>query len=125
MFWNRKPKDNPEEPTGEEEGDVPVEYKQPKQMPDITKQREFQVGHNYDKKTGELYGFFVTDCFDDEELHSGKRPEIARFPISQLYDAHAQKLRAEKYAEYMNRINEATQKAYEQTLLVDILKDDV
>lgn len=125
MFWNRKDKDDPEETTVDEESDVPVKYNQPKEDPDTTKKREFTVGHNFDKKTGDLYGYFVTDCFDDAELQLGRRPEIARFPISQLYDAHAQKIRAEKYAEYMNRINEATQKAYEQTLLVDILKDEV
>lgn len=125
MFWNRKPKDEPEETTVDEESDVPVKYSQPKEDPDTTKKREFIVGHNFDKKTGDLYGYFVTDCFDDAELQLGRRPEVARFPVSQLYDAHAQKLRAEKYAEYMNRINDATQKAYEQTLLVDILKDEV
>lgn len=126
MFWNRKPKDEPEENNGvEEDSDMTSEYKKPIEMPDTTKQREFCVGHSFDKKTGVINGFFVTDCFDDAELQLGQRPEVARFPVSQLYDAHAQKLRAEKYAEYMNRINEATQKAYEQTLLVDILKDEV
>lgn len=125
MFWNRKPKDEPEEFNVKEEEDMSAEYKQPKENPDTSKQREFIVGHNYDKKTGELYAYFVTDCFDDAELQLGRRPEVVRFPISQLHDAHAQKLRAEKYAEYLNRINEATQKAYEQTLLVDILKDNV
>ena len=127
MFWNRKSKDEPEENTVDEDDMAIPKYEPPAplKMPDTTKQREFQVGHNYDKKTGELHAFFVTDCFDDAELQSGTRPEIARFSVSQLYDAHSQKLRAQKYCDYMNRINEATQKAYEQTLLVDILKDEV
>lgn len=94
-------------------------------MPDSNKQREFLVGHSFDKTTGKINGFFVTDCFDDAELQLGTRPEVARFPVTQLYDAHEQKLRAEKYCEYMNRINEAKQKAYEQTLLIDILKENV
>lgn len=122
MFWNRKPKD---EPVVEEEEDMPVEYKKPKEMPDTTKQREFIVGHSFDKKTGVINGFFVTDCFDDAELQAGTRPAVATFNVTQLYDAHSQRQRAEKYAEYMNRINDATQKAYEQTLLIDVLKDNV
>ena len=92
---------------------------------DTKKKREYLVGHTTDTKTGQYLAFFVTDVFDDEELKSGTRPEIATFPVSTLYDAYEQKQRAEKYCEYMNRINEAKQKAYEQTLLIDILKDQV
>ena len=126
MFWNRKPKDKDDEPEDINEDDMPVE--QPNIQPKIintTKKREFLVGHNYDRKTGEYHAFFVTDCFDDAELQAGKRPQVATFPVSTLYDAHEQKQRAEKYCDYMNRINDATQKAYEQTLLIDIMKDNV
>ena len=129
MFWNRKPKEETfevfEEPV-EEEDDMP-EYEKPAplQMPDTSKQREFLVAHSFNKKTGTIESFFVTDCFDDAELQAGTRPAVATFKVSQLYDAHEQKIRAEKYCEYMNRINEAKQKAYEQTLLIDVLKDNV
>ena len=86
------------------------------------KTREYVVGHTSITETGELTSFFVTDCFDDNELNSGKRPTIATFPISQLYDQYEQKQRAEQYADFLNKINEATQKVYEQTMLMDILK---
>ncbi len=127
-FWNRKDKDqdlSPEPVETEEDMPAAPVYKAPLKMPDVSKKREFIVGHNFDRKTGVINGFFVTDCFDDAELQEGLRPEIARFPVTQLYDAHEQKQRADKYAEYMNRINEAKQKAYEQTLLIDVLKDNV
>ena len=92
---------------------------------DTSKKREYLVGHTTDSKTGRYLCFFVTDVFDDAELQSGARPELARFPVSELYDAYEQKQRAEKYCEYMNRMLEAKQKVYEQTLLVDILKENV
>lgn len=86
------------------------------------KTREYIVGHTSSTDTKEIVSFFVTDCVDDEELQSGKRPTIAVFPVSQLYEAQEQEYRAIQYAEFMNKINEATQKAYEQTMLMDILK---
>lgn len=92
---------------------------------DSSKKREFIVGHNFDKVTGQYHAFFVTDCFDNAELQAGTRPTIASFPVSVLYDAYEQKQRAEQYADYMNRFTDAKQKAYEQTLLVDIIKDQV
>ena len=113
-----------EDDIGEEE----IMPNQPAYTPaviDTAKKREFIVGYCTNNKTGEYTSFFVTDCFDDAELRRGTRPEVASFPVSQLYDAHEQKQRAEKYRDYMNRINEAKQKAYEQTLLMDIMKEQV
>ena len=125
--WRAKPKEEPDElDIDEADVDTNKEFKhvQPKDI-DTSKKREYQVGHHYDKQTGDYNGFFVTDCFDDAELQLGRRPHVATFPVSGLYDVYEQKQRAEQYADYMNRINDAKQKAYEQTLLVDIIKDQV
>ena len=86
------------------------------------KTRKYIVGHTTCTDTNEIVSFFVTDCVDDDELQRGIRPNIVVFPVSQLYESQEQEYRATQYAEFMNKINEATQKAYEQTMLMDILK---
>lgn len=85
--------------------------------------REYVVGHTTSNQTKEIIQFFVTDCRNDEELRAGKRPAVAEFPVSQLYDHDEQKARAEMYAEFLNKINAATRKAYEHTQLLDIMRD--
>lgn len=82
--------------------------------------RVFVVGHS--TKKDRIIEYFVTDCHTDEELHNGERPHIAVFPVSQLYDSASQLHKAQVYSDYMNRINEATKKAYEQTMILDIMK---
>ena len=82
--------------------------------------RPYQVGHN--TQNDKVVSFFVTDCLDDKELQSGKRPHVPIFPVSQLHDHREQEQRANQYAAYMNKVIEATQKAYEQTVLMDLLK---
>lgn len=90
------------------------------------KVRTYKVGNNRDVETKEILRFFVTDAHNDEELQKGHRPDIAVFPISQLYDREEQKSRAEHYCEYLNKIQEAKQTAYNGTLLFDtIIKAEV
>jgi len=43
------------------------------------------------------------------------------FPISQVFDLDTQGQRAERFAEYLNRLDEAARKAAEQIHLLDIL----
>lgn len=82
--------------------------------------RVFKVGHTLDNTSKEITSYFVTDAHDNKELDI--RPHLMTFPVSLLYPAEDQNQRAEEYAEYMNRIVEATQQAYENNNLMDILK---
>jgi hypothetical protein len=92
--------------------------------PDINRHREYRVASTVDNETGLYTSFFVTDCFDHEELQSETRPGVVTFKVSQLYDAHAQRQRAVHYAEYMNRINAATQQAIKDNALIELIKRD-
>jgi hypothetical protein len=51
-----------------------------------------------------------------------ERPKIAVFPVSSAFPQEMQMERAKQYCEYLNKIADATQIAYDQTLLCDILK---
>ena len=82
--------------------------------------RKYGVWYSHDANTEVITRYFVTDALNEEDLKT--RPEVAIFPISQLYDEISQRRKARAYAEYMNKILEATETAYEQTMLVDILK---
>lgn len=86
------------------------------------KLRTYKVGHTKGEESGDYLRFFVTDCHSTEELNKGLRPNLAEFPVTQLYDADEQEQRAQQYADFLNKIQQATQKAYEQTLMMDILK---
>ena len=88
------------------------------------KVRTYKVAHNKDSDTGRVLKFFVTDVHDDNELQKGLRPEIAVFPVSQLYDEEEQNYRASHYADYLNKIQEAKQTAYNGTMLFDLIKDE-
>jgi len=80
--------------------------------------REFKVAHT--KSEGMITAYFITDAHDNSELDD--RPTLMSFPISILYPQEDQKQRADEYAEYMNKIVDATQQAYENNNLMDILK---
>lgn len=84
--------------------------------------RTYKVAHTRDEDTGDYLKFFVTDVHTNDELKKGRRPDIAVFPVSQLYDEEEQRQRAEHYAEYMDRLQEAKQRAYDNELLIDIIK---
>lgn len=87
--------------------------------------RTYKVAHTRDEETNEMLKFFVTDVHDNEELKKGKRPDLAIFPVTQLYDEDEQRQRAEHYCEYLNKIQEAKQTAYNGALLFDtIIKAD-
>ena len=81
--------------------------------------RTFKVAHRTSAQTKKITAYFVSDAHNDAEL--AERPDVAVFPISILYDAETQETRAEKFAEYMNKLAEATKIAHEQLHLVDIL----
>lgn len=85
--------------------------------------RTYKVGDSSvkDKHTGlkKIIAYFVTDAHDETELDD--RPQAATFPISAMYDGNTQYERAERFAEYMNKLAEAARIAREQTHLVDIL----
>ena len=80
--------------------------------------RTFKVGTTTEH--GEVSGYFVTDANDKSELDS--RPEAVRFPVTVLYDKELQNRRAQDYCDYLNKLAEAAQEAYEQNKLVNILK---
>ncbi len=84
--------------------------------------REYKVAHTRDQDSKVITAYFVTDAHDNSELDD--RPSLMSFPISMLYPKEDQKHRAEEYAEYMNKIVEATQQAYENNNLMDILKGE-
>ena len=84
--------------------------------------RTYKVAHTRSEDTGEIFKFFVTDVHNDEELKKNQRPDIAVFPVSQLYDLEEQKYRAEHYCDYLNKIQEAKQTAYNGALLFDTIK---
>ncbi len=88
------------------------------------KVRTYKVAHTRDQETNDIFKFFVTDVHDDAELKKGKRPDLAVFPISQLYDEEEQRSRAEHYCEYLNKIQEAKQTAYNGALLFDTIRGD-
>lgn len=69
-------------------------------------------------KNGLITAFIVSD----DRSTVDNRPTLVSFPVSILYPADMQKQRAQAYAKFMNKINEATVTAYEQNSLIDILK---
>ncbi len=65
--------------------------------------------------------FVVTDANDLDEANDG-HPSVAEFHVSHRYTEDEQRSRAVTYANYMNRIVEATRIAHEQTQLIDLIK---
>lgn len=82
--------------------------------------REFKVGHVKDRETNEITAFFITDANHNKEIDL--RPQLMSLPVSILYPEEDQKQRAEEYAEFMNKIVEATHQAYENNNLMEVLK---
>lgn len=54
------------------------------------------------KTTNKIRGFTVNDGNNDKEITS--RPDAAAFMISILYDENTQRIRATKFAKYLNDI---------------------
>ena len=86
------------------------------------KVRTYKVAHTRSEDTGDIFRFCITDVHDNEELKKGKRPDMVIFPVTQLYDEDEQRQRAEHYCEYLNKIQEAKQTAYNGALLFDTIK---
>lgn len=89
-------------------------------------ERTYKVGNasSRDKRTNEVFvdSYFVTDAHNEAELNGPcARPKVAEFPISQMYDKETQMERAERFAEFMNKLADAARIAKEQTHLIDIL----
>lgn len=84
--------------------------------------RTWKVGHHKHESKGvsTITEYFVTDAETSEEIE--QRATAASFPISQKFDQEHQESRAYEYADYMNKIAEATAQAYENNRLIDILK---
>jgi hypothetical protein len=64
--------------------------------------------------------FIVGYVSDTKKL--SEVPAAVTFSVSQKYDVELQKKRAEDYATYLNKLDEAAKVAYDQIHLVDILK---
>lgn len=62
----------------------------------------------------------VYGCSSDRD--TSKLPIAGIFPVSEKYDVDLQAKRAEDYANYLNKLDEAAKIAYDQIHLVDILK---
>jgi len=87
------------------------------------KLNKYVVGLNHSStKPVQVVSFFVTDAETIEEVNDGTRPEIATFPVTQKYPESEQEQRANMFRDYMNKIVDATETAYQQTMLCDILK---
>jgi hypothetical protein len=84
--------------------------------------RSWKVAHSsvteYDRKV--ITRYFITDAETNDELDT--RAIAAEFPVSQKFDQELQEARANAYADYMNKIEEATKQAYANNQLIDILK---
>lgn len=104
-------------------------------------QRRYNVWVSSDKTTKEVRGYFVTDMTKEErsreeayqkQLSSNSekakyrqqehiRPRVATFPVSQLYDKDQQEHRAQMLCDYLNKIQEARERAERDTAFIDIL----
>lgn len=84
--------------------------------------RTWKVAHHkQENKSGsKITEYFVTDADTNDELN--ERAVAASFPVSQKFDNEHQEARAYEYADYLNKIAEATKQAYENNHLIDVLK---
>lgn len=80
--------------------------------------RDWRTGYS-SNKDGKVTEYFVTDAQTKEEIDV--RPTAATFPVSGRFDEEIQKARADQFAEYLNKLDEAARVAHEQIHLVDIL----
>jgi len=72
------------------------------------------------RQEGKITRYFISDALNDAEID--ERPMIATFPISQAYPSDMQKARAYDYCDYLNKLVEAAESAYNNNQLVNILK---
>jgi hypothetical protein len=72
-------------------------------------------------RNDKIFKFVVSDALTLDEANDG-HPDIAEFLVSKRYTEDEQRARALTYANYMNKIVEATRTAYEQNQLIDLIK---
>lgn len=88
--------------------------------------RKYRIWESKNADTGEVTLLWVTDITDEEQKREKKtgrsiRPEVARFPISQLYPLEEQQRRATMLRDYLNKIQEAKERAERDTAFVDLI----
>lgn len=102
-------------------------------------QRRYSI---WNSKTaeGNITQYFVTDISHEEQKRSQTkfdslghhekihylhqeffRPRIATFPVSDLYPAEEQRNRAKMLCDYLNKIQEAMERAESETAFIDVL----
>lgn len=91
--------------------------------------RKFKVFNIKSRDTGEIVEYIVSDITEDELNREKKhnktiRPDLAKFPVSHLYDAGTQLSRANQMCSYFNRIQEIQEEAVKNNTLLDFLKAD-
>ncbi len=83
--------------------------------------RKYSVWEFRSRTTNKITKYEVTD----KEHDDNDRPAVAEFSVNGAYPESVQKQRAVDYADYMNKIIEATQEAYDHNLLIDKLKGTI
>ena len=80
---------------------------------------KFLPATNYESKR-----WFVCDATDEELKDAGwgkVRPPVAEFRVSQIHDDVTQCQRARDYRDYMNKLVDAAEEAYNNNHLIDVL----
>lgn len=101
--------------------------------------RKYSVWHSTSAE-GEIAQYFVTDITEEEHERSRKkfekleyynkvqhldqeffRPRVATFPVSDLYSDDEQRNCAKMLCDYLNKIQEAKERAASETAFIDVL----
>jgi archaellum biogenesis ATPase FlaH len=102
--------------------------------------RTYGIWHTRSSETNEITDFWVSDITAEEHERSQKlyekltyqeavkyrsqefiRPRIATFPVSELYSEEEQRNRARMLRDYLNKIQEAKERAERDTAFIDVL----
>jgi hypothetical protein len=102
--------------------------------------RTYAIWNSRSNETNEITDFWVSDITTEEHERSQKlfekltfreqvkyhnqeqiRPRIATFPVSELYSADEQRNRARMLCDYLNKIQEAKERAESETAFIDVL----
>lgn len=102
--------------------------------------RRYKIWSTTNNNTKEKSAIFISDITDEEMKRSDDRwkrasdhektsylqqewfrPRVATFPISELYPEDEQRKRAQMLCDYLNKIEEAKDRAERDTAFVDII----
>lgn len=102
--------------------------------------RTYNIWSTRSSETNEITDFWVSDITAEEHERSQKlyekltfneqvkhrsqeqiRPRIATFPVSELYSEEEQRNRARMLRDYLNKIQEAKERAESETAFIDVL----